>query len=391
MAYFISSTTARPLCLTLTTLVALIGGVGGAAAASLTVQSVIMTGLANPRGLAVGPDGAVYVAEAGSGGDIPIPAGDSGAAGFGQTAGISRYAAGVQERVVSGLPSLAGPGGSEATGVQDIAFGADGTLHAILGFGADPALRAGLPGNGGLLGQLVSVSGGSVTPVADVAAFEASANPDGGGVNSNPFSLVGLPGGGFAVSDAGGNDVLSVGAGGAIDVLGILPPAANPLPFGPPAYDPVPTGIALGANGEVFVAQLTGFPFPVGEAKVFRILDDLLSVYAGGLTNLIDVAVGEDGSVYALELDSDSLLGPLTTGALYSVGPSGTKDLLLGGLERPTGLAAGPNGRLYVSVNGLSATGGQVIELAPIPLSGSAGFLIASVVVMGGFRQRQRP
>ena len=52
------------------TLVSLIV-VAGAAAASVTT---VMTGLDNPRGLAFGPEGALYVAEAGRGGAGPAHA-----------------------------------------------------------------------------------------------------------------------------------------------------------------------------------------------------------------------------------------------------------------------------------------------------------------------------
>ena len=49
-----------------------LSGIGSLAlAGSAVAQTVVMSGLDNPRGLAFAPNGALYVAEAGRGGDGP--------------------------------------------------------------------------------------------------------------------------------------------------------------------------------------------------------------------------------------------------------------------------------------------------------------------------------
>ena len=390
MSMLVSTWGPRALRQTGAAIALLVATTAASNAATLAVRDVVMTGLANPRGMIIGPDGALYVAEAGSGGSGPsIVLGDGQTASLGMSSGISRLQAGVQGRVVSGLPSLAPSGGFGASGAHDVAFSAGGTLHAVLGFGADPAQRDTLPAEAALLGQLVSITGGVATAVADLAAHEAAENPDGGELNSNPFSLVGLPAGGFVVADAGANAILSVDDAGNVGTLATLPPATNPLPFGPPVFEAVPTGIALGTDGDILIGQLTGFPFPVGFASVFSLDGPTLGTVASGFTNLIDLAVGDNGTIYALELDSDSLLGEGTTGSLFRIGPSGTKSLLFGGLESPTGLAIGENGRVYVAENGLSPTEGRVIALAPVPLPASLPLMAAGIIAFAGLRRRR--
>ena len=68
-----------------------------------TVET-IAAGLDNPRGLAFGPEGALYVAEAGPG---PYTAGPEGTVCYGPTGAITRIdlRRNVRERVATGLPS----------------------------------------------------------------------------------------------------------------------------------------------------------------------------------------------------------------------------------------------------------------------------------------------
>ena len=366
----------------------LLASTAGTQAATLSFQESIMTGLANPRGVAVGADGTVYVAEAGSGGTGPsIVNGNNETVFLGLSGAISSFRNGVQGTVVSGLPSLASEGGFGATGAHDVALSADGMLHAVLGFGADPTLRDTLPAEAAALGQVVSVAGGVVTPVADLAQHERTENPDGSALDTNPYSLVALESGGFVASDAGGNAILSASASGEVRTLAVLPPSANPLPFGPPVYQAVPTGIALGSDGDILVGQLTGFPFPPGGANVFNLSGSILETLVPGFTNLIDVAFGAEGQIYALELDSDSLVGPVTTGSLYEIGAGGSRTVLFGGLESPTGFALGANGLFYVAENGLSPTDGRVIALAPVPLPASLPLLAIALAGLFGLRR----
>ncbi|HXT36912.1 MAG TPA: ScyD/ScyE family protein, partial [Chloroflexota bacterium] len=183
--------------------------------------TVVARGLDNPRGLAFGPNGDLYVAEAGHGGAAPCvkdPEG-GGKTCYGATGAITRVAQGKQTRVAVGLPSLAAPGGngpSAATGVHDVAVAKDGTVFAVVGLGANPGDRGKLGAEGAGFGQLVKLdASGSWKNVADLSAHEAKHNPAGGPVDSNPYSVLAVPGG-LVVADAGGNSLLKVTLDGKI-------------------------------------------------------------------------------------------------------------------------------------------------------------------------------
>ena len=85
--------------------------------ASATLE-VVASGLANPRGLNFGPEGGLYVAEAGTGGTGPcIVNSNNQFVCYGETGAITRITLGgvaSQARLVTGLPSLAAPPGRPA-------------------------------------------------------------------------------------------------------------------------------------------------------------------------------------------------------------------------------------------------------------------------------------
>ncbi|CAA9581969.1 MAG: hypothetical protein AVDCRST_MAG19-4124 [uncultured Thermomicrobiales bacterium] len=335
-------------------------------------STAVAAGLDNPRGLAFGPDGALYVAESGSAGDGPCiegPEGDREC--YGTTGAITRIADGGQERVAANLRSRAAEDGSQATGPHDIAFVGD-ALYTVVGLGADPGARLDLDEEGGDLGRLQRIADGAAETVADISGYEATANPDGGDPDSNPYSMV-AAGDGFVVADAGANALLRVGADGAISTLAVFParPVAGPGGQEVP-MQAVPNAVAVGPDGDYYVGQLTGFPFPLGGANVYRVpaAGGEPEVYAEGFTNIIDLTFGPDGSLYVVELFSGGLGGVdpsnLTTleGSLIRVTPEGTQSVVAGvGLTAPTSVAIGDDGAIYLSIYGILPGAGQVVRL----------------------------
>jgi hypothetical protein len=357
----------------LTLLLVVLAGLLPTSLSTLSAQGapvVIATGLDNPRGLAFGPDGALYVVEAGRGGTstmcLPLPAG-RGERCYGPSGGVTRVTTtGVQQRVLSGLPSLAAASGNEAAGPNDVAFGF-GSAFISVGSGGDPALFAPFESAGIHFGTLYHVSlQGVVTPMVDVAAHEAAENPDGGAVDSNLFALEVFSTRGV-VTDAGGNSLLQIDVGLNVTTLAVFPTRTVTGPGGPVEMQSVPTSIAEGPDGSLYVGELTGFPFPVGGARVYRVpaAGGAPVVVAEGFTNIIDIAIGPDGSSYVLEYDANSILAPGDAGRLTKIGLFGSRtELAAGLLTHPGKMAVGADNALYVTVNSSSAGTGQVVRIA---------------------------
>src|SRR5689334_17489969 len=75
---------------------------GGSPCPSNGALTCVMTGLDGVRGLAFGPEGALYAAEGGTGGDGPCMLESGVRVCYGPTGAITRLWNGVQERVVEG-------------------------------------------------------------------------------------------------------------------------------------------------------------------------------------------------------------------------------------------------------------------------------------------------
>jgi hypothetical protein len=322
-------------------------------------RTVVMSGLDNPRGLAIGPAGAIYVAEAGRGGAGPCVflAGVAQIRCYGPSGAISRFWRGQQERVLTGLPSHANAAG-EANGPNDISLQGLGGAYITIGFGGPPEERAQFGPEGALFGTLVRAPAlGRLRVIADLVQYEADSNPDGGPVDSNVFGLLADPGARI-VTDAGGNSIIGVGANGALSTLAVLPARASGR-----LTDAVPTSIVKGPDGAYYIGELSGVPFTAGAARIYRMLPgEAPTIFLTGFKTIIDLAFGPDGSLYVLEHASGPVFFPLP-GKVTRVAPDGSRTAVVEGLNRPTSLVVDDDGTIYVTNNGVSVGIGEVLKI----------------------------
>jgi sugar lactone lactonase YvrE len=359
--------------------------------------SVVASGLVNPRFVAVGPDGTIYVSESGTGGDEAVvqTTGEAGATpvagnadeapaenrGFsGQVTQIAPD--GTQSVLASGLPSYAM--GMETTGPAGIAVAADGTvILAVGGAGPATAYTEALPNENSVVS--IDPATGEVTLLSDIGAYERASNPDPFNIDSNLYGVTVADDGTIYVNDAGGNATYSVPAGGGDPVVLAVhpglslpegmeaPPGGNPGRGGANELDPVPTGIAA-VDGAVLVGYLSGGPFPPGAAKIVRVaLDGTISDVAAGLTMVVGVATGPDGQLYASQISTNFLQSPPAPGNVVRVLGDGSQEVVVDGLMLPNGIAFDQNGNLLVVVGAVGGPNGQLLSCEGIGAAASSG------------------
>jgi len=342
----------------------------GVSAEAQTITQV-MSGLDSPRGLAFGPEGGLYVTEAG----IPVNSGFCVTVALGmncysETGKVTRLYRGKQERVAEGLPSIFNTVRQDVVGANDISFQGRGGAYVTLGWGGAPAIRQTLGDVGSLIGTLINLEpSGRWRIDANISDYEDAHNPAGGPKDSNPYGVLALPGERY-VTDAGCNCLLRVAASGTVSLVATFGPEAivpTPTPPASPTAEAVPTEVVLGPDGALYVSLLTGAPFANGIAKVYRVVPgEAPTVFQSNFRTIIDIAFGPDGSLYVLE-HSAQAPGFAAPGKITRITPGGARNPINTGtrLTRPTSILVDDDGAIYVTNKGagFAAGAGEVLKI----------------------------
>jgi hypothetical protein len=325
--------------------------------------SVFATGLSNPRGIAFGPDGALYVAEAGTGGTTSTVGQcvqDPNPSKSGPTGKITRIEAGQKTTVVSGLPSSVNTLGS-VFGIADLAF-VGPKLYGLL----DAGCGHGVPN---IPASVIQVANGGWSIAANLSAWVA-ANPVAHfGPDVEPdgdwYSMTAVGGVLFAV-DANGGQLVSIKPNsGKIDRVIDISASQGHI---------VPT-VAVEFEGDFYIGNLQTFPAVTGASKILRTKrngKDLEFVTAG-YTAILGADIDKQGRGYTLEsfqcvAGFPCVPGPFAagTGRVTRYNLDGSRDVIATGLTFPTSLRFGPDGALYVSNKGYNQApgSGEIIRIA---------------------------
>ncbi len=293
--------------------------------------TVVAGGLRNPRGFTFAPDGAMVVALAGQ----PGP-----------HAEVVRIEGGCPVVIAGGLPAYQIVFGA-LTGVADVAY-LDGALYALLSGGDTD--RGDVP-NG-----LYRLDGEGAELVADISAFirdhPVAEKPRDYDTDGQPYAMLAM-GDAFWVTEGNSNQLLRVGLDGTVARVADLSQG-----------HPIPTGIAPAPGGGAYVAFFTPSPYAEGSARVVAVAPDgaVTDVWTG-LTLITGLAVGQDGTLYVLEMatghgDDPDAIAPGTGRVVRMTGPNVAEPVVTG-LALPIAMEFGPDGALYVAGPTFGANAGQ--------------------------------
>lgn len=365
----------RTLALPLVAVAAILGmsalSASAQSAPSPTSGTKLTGGLLSPRGMKIGPDGMIYVAEAGSGGDIKPPTADAGTSGL--TGRISKVdpATGTRTTVADKLPSNGGAEG-DAVGPADVAFIGNQLYYvqthggAFYGFPDKPT------------GIYKVNSDGTTTLVADIGKFNID-NPIDDvknhvqqdiEVGGNPYAMT-VRDGKFLVTDGNQNQVMQITTSGSITRLAEF------------HGHPVLTGIATGSSGPLYVTSLGAFPFSPSDGNVYQVgyPSGNITKIAGGYSSMTDVEIGPGGQLYALNFGdaSSDPSGPpwsFGSGKIFKVNAAtGTLTPIVNGFTFTTAIVFSGD-TAYVANNGVTIPGlndgeiwaiKNISSIAPLP------------------------
>lgn len=355
---FKTGTIARIVAIAL--VLVMVAPAGSTRAQSQTTLEIYASGFINPKGMAFGDDGTLYVAESGAPGEVmvPLPANFGGQGPIGMGGGIAKVPlGGDREEFVTGLPNIGLYSGAEMLGVASVAV-IDGQLYQVAAghMTISPFLTKVMPD-------------GTLEPVSDVGAFN-DANPpppsNGDAVPmGNPYDLVAMDGK-LYITDGNYNRVITATVDGGLEMLVQWEDS------------PVTVGAAAGPDGNLYVAQFAPAPYTPGTGVIDMVSADgeVTPAVVANLTTPIDVAFAPDGTMYVLQFAAEYSAAELRYfpfgGEVQRVNDDGTVTPVVTNLVYPTSMTFGPDGALYVANYGNAGNDGEGQILRVVPGDGVA-------------------
>lgn len=310
-------------------------------------ENAIVAGLSGARGVNYDADGNLYIAEAGSGGPITLmESPDFGTITTGFTGQVTMIAAdGTQSVALGGLVStLSNEGGG---GLQQVYPVGDSLWLVINGYG--PGTNQ--PFYGDAIIEVDKASGRIKTWI-DLGGYELANDPDGLGPDSNTNDIGWDANGTLYIVETGANTLYTWTPEAGLTVVQTW-------------ENTVPTSIEFADDGSYYIGFLgTGIAPGAGHIEHYSADGELIETF-GGLTGVTDIAIGQDGNIYAVQIFSvfgDQGPDPMS-GNVVMVNAEGATPVAEG-LMFPYGLSQAPDGSWAVSVGTvLPAGAGAVVKI----------------------------
>jgi hypothetical protein len=342
--------------------------------------TVVASGLQGPRGLHFGPDGDLYVAEAGTGGtnstggecaQVPTPVGPYTG---GMTARISKFDKNWNRTTVaSGLPSTVDAMG-DLQGVSDLQF-VNETLYALVSGGGcshgNPLWPDGV--------YVVNQFNGKWGVVADISSFMQAnpvqyPNPDDFEPDGTPYSMV-------AVNNK--LDAVEPNSGQVLEADPKSGKITRQIDVSASQGHIVPTAIVQN-NGGFLLGNLNLFPIEPNTSRVMTLSRSSgdqssapgmsvpgpfhITSSKAGFATVVGLAFGPNGLLYVLQLSAGTPYGypGLGAGKVTRINRDGSLTDVVTGLSVPTAMTFGPKGQLYISNFGAAPAGAGQIVMATV-------------------------